>query len=83
MTYSIKLSDLAVKQLDKFDGHIRDRIISALRRCEIRPYAHVKKLVGNPYFRLRVGDYRVIMDIRENELLIFVIEVGHRRKIYK
>lgn len=81
--YSVIFSDLASRQLDKLNKEARLRIISTIKRCRIRPYAHVKKLVGNPYFSLRVGDYRVIMDIRDNELKIFVIELGHRKRIYK
>lgn len=81
--YSITFSDLALKQLKKFDKNLQKRIISTIKRCRIRPYAHVKKIVDSPYFRLRVGDYRVIMDIRNNELNIFVIEMAHRKKIYK
>ncbi|MDD5086545.1 MAG: type II toxin-antitoxin system RelE/ParE family toxin, partial [Candidatus Nanoarchaeia archaeon] len=59
------------------------RIVSTLKRIRIRPYSHIKKLVGSNYFRLRVGDYRVILDIIENKLIIHVIEVGHRKNIYK
>ena len=39
-----------------------------------------KKVVGSKYFRLRVGDYRVIMDIIDNQLIIHVVEVSHRKK---
>ena len=81
--YSVIISDLASKQLDKLSKEVKVRIISTIKRCRIRPYAHVKRLVDSPYFSLRVGDYRVIMDIRDNELKIFVIELGHRKDIYK
>lgn len=81
--YSLKYTDSALKQLKKFDKKINNRIISTLERCRIRPYAHVKKLVGNPYYRLRAGDYRIIVDIKNNELIILVIDVGHRKNIYK
>jgi mRNA interferase RelE/StbE len=83
MSYKIIFSDFAEKQLDKLSNEIQKRIISTLKRCMIRPYPHVKKLVGSKYFRLRVGDYRVILDIIDNELIIHVIELGHRKKIYK
>jgi len=69
-----------LKRLNKED---KTRIISSLERCRIRPYAHVKKLVSSPYFRLRVGDYRVIMDIQSGRLLIIVVEISHRKNIYK
>ena len=80
--YSVEFSETADKQQSKLSRDIQIRIISSLERIRIRPQAHVLKLVGNPYFRLRVGDYRVILDIREDKLIVFVIEVGHRKKIY-
>jgi mRNA interferase RelE/StbE len=83
MTYNILFSEFAEKQLGKLSVETQDRIISTIKRCQIRPYAHVKKLVGSPYYRLRVGDYRVIMDIIENKLIIHIIEIGHRKNIYK
>ncbi|MBW2987145.1 type II toxin-antitoxin system RelE/ParE family toxin [Candidatus Woesearchaeota archaeon] len=81
--YSILLSRIAEKQLKKLDKKTQARIISAIKRCRIRPYAHVKRLVESPYFRLRAGDYRIIMAIKENRLLILVIEIKHRKKVYK
>ena len=83
MTYEATFSDFADKQLSKLSLDVQNRIISTIKRCQIRPYSHVKKLVGSKYFRLRVGDYRVIMDIIENKLIIHVIEIGHRERVYK
>jgi len=83
MIYDITFSDFADKQLSKLPLDTQNRIVSTIKRCRIRPYSHVKKLVGSKYFRLRVGDYRVIIDIIDNKLLIHVIEVGHRKNIYK
>jgi mRNA interferase RelE/StbE len=81
--YEILFSKTAEKQLYKLDHSIQIRIITALERIRVRPYPHVKKLVNSTYFRLRVGAYRIILDIKENKLLIFVIEFGHRKNIYK
>ncbi len=81
--YEIFFSRRAEKQFKKLELCIQDRIISTLERIRIRPKAHVIKLVGDPGYKLRVGEYRVIMDIKQNELLIFVIKMGHRKKIYK
>lgn len=81
--YGVEFSKIAEKQLYKLEKHTQIRIISTIERIRIKPYPHVKRLVGIPYFALRVGVYRVIMDIKEDKLLIFVIEVGHRKDIYK
>jgi mRNA interferase RelE/StbE len=49
-----------------------------------RPDATVKKLAGYAdRYRLRVGDYRVIYDVIDAELVILVVGVGHRREIYR
>ena len=71
------------KFLKKLNEEDSKRIISTLERCRIRPHSHIKKLVSSPYFRLRVGDYRVILDIKAGKLLIIVVEIGHRKNIYK
>lgn len=83
MIYSIVFSDFSLKQLNKLPKDVQKRITSTLKRCRIRPYSHVKKLVGSSTYRLRVGDYRVIMEIDDGELRIHVIELGHRKNIYK
>ena len=80
--YNIEFSKTAEKQFYKLEREVQSRIISALERIKIRPYNHVKKLVGSPYFRLRAGDYRIILNIQETKLIIFIIEVGHRKNIY-
>ena len=81
--FSLIYSDLSLKQLKNLGKELQIRIISSLERIRIRPYPHVKKLVGSSYFRLRVGDYRVILEIKSDKLIIFVIELGHRKEIYK
>jgi len=83
MTFELTYSQKAHEQLKKLEEENRTRILSVLERIRIRPYSHITKLVGSPYFRLRVGDYRVILDIRENKLIILVLEIGHRKNIYK
>jgi mRNA interferase RelE/StbE len=81
--YEIIFSDKAKKQLEKLPGNIQERIGGFLERIKIRPHSFVKKLVGTKYFRGRVGDYRVILDIQSGVLLIMVLEIGHRKNIYK
>jgi mRNA interferase RelE/StbE len=81
--FEVEFSQLAEKQLLKLPNDVQIRIVSTLDRIKIRPHAHILKLVGSPYFRLRVGDYRVILDVQGNTLLIFVISIGHRKNIYQ
>jgi len=83
MSYEIVFTDTSYKQFKKLQKNVQERIVKALERIRIRPEAHVKKLVGDPGYRLRVGDYRVILDIKKNKLIILVIKIGHRKDIYK
>ena len=83
MTYEIIFSDKAFKQLKKLEKKIQVRIIATLERIRIRPESYISKLVGDQGFKLRVGDYRVIIDIDKGKLIILVIKIGHRKKIYK
>jgi len=81
--YEIVFSQKAKKQLFKLERLIQERIISALERIKIRPESYITKLVGDPGYKLRIGDYRIIMDIDKNKLLILVIKIGHRKNIYE
>lgn len=83
MTYSVVFGTRAEKHLLKLPLESRERILAALNRCRIRPYSHVLRLVGSPYYRLRVGNYRIILDIKDQQLAILVIDVGPRERIYK
>lgn len=83
MTYDIIFSDKSSKQLKKLEKEVQERIIKALERIRIRPEVHVTKLIGDPGYRLRVGEYRVILDIEKEKLLILVLKIGHRKGIYK
>jgi len=78
--YEISFSDKALKQLKKFPQEIQARITAVLERISIRPGAHFKKLVGEPYFRLRVGDYRVIVEIKQRILRVELVK--HRKNAY-
>ena len=81
--YEISFSDKAKKQFIKLEKNIQERIGSVLERIRVRPQDFVEKLVGEQGFKLRVGDYRVFLDIDNNNLIIFILELGHRKNVYK
>jgi len=83
LLYEIIFSQKAKKQLFKLEKIIQERIIAVLERIRIRPEAYITKLIGDPGYKIRVGDYRVIMDIDRTKLLVLVIKIGHRRNIYE
>lgn len=80
--YSIDFTKTAERQFDKIDKKFQIRIINVLERIKIRPFHFVKKKEGTPYFIMRVGEYRVILNIEIKSLKIYVLELGHRKKIY-
>ncbi|MHA1683515.1 MAG: type II toxin-antitoxin system RelE family toxin [Promethearchaeota archaeon] len=84
MKFKISWSEKAIKQLEKLPRLIAKQIYHRVDELgeEPRP-AGVKKLVGFPYYRIRVGDYRVIFDIQDDKLIVLILEIGHRKKIYK
>ncbi len=82
MIYRVEFSQLAEKQLSKLEKEMQERIVHSLERMQIRPFHFVEKIVGSEYYRLRVGEYRVILDIQQDKLIIFAVEIGHRRDIY-
>jgi mRNA interferase RelE/StbE len=85
MTYQIEVIRTAVKQLAKLPRRDQRRIRDAIDELAEAPRpTGAKKLVGSDFtWRLRVGDYRVIYEIRDERLLVLVICIGHRRDIYR
>jgi mRNA interferase RelE/StbE len=80
--YSIIFHKNAQNQFNKLNKNLQQRIMSHLERIKIRPHHFVKKLVGSHLYSLRVGNYRVILNIQNKVLVIYVFEIGHRKKVY-
>ena len=84
MTYTVEILRSAQKRLAKIDGQDRSRIIVAIRALanDPRPVGS-KKLSGRSAWRIRIGAYRVIYEIRDSQLLVLVVAVGHRGEVYR
>ena len=81
--YELLYSPVALKQLEKIERDLQERILSVLERLRIRPEScDIKKLIGTHGYRLRVGKYRIIFDLDKNKLKILILEIGHRKNIY-
>ena len=81
--YSVEFSKKAEDQLNKLPLNIQIRVVSVLDRIKINPFHFVKRKQGTPYFILRIGEYRAILDIKKQKLIILILEVGPRKNIYK
>lgn len=87
MVWKIEYSSSALKSLKKLDKQQAKRIVDYLDyrvASSEDPRQFGKSLKGNlgEFWRYRVGDYRIICQIRDNELTILAADVGHRRDIY-
>ena len=84
MTYAIEILRTAQRQLAKVDREDRPRIISEVRALANNPRPHgCKKLSGRPAWRIRVGAYRVVYEIRDDRLLVLIVAIGHRKDVYR
>ncbi len=69
--------------LEKLPKTIAKRIFKKIQETKENPHRYFIKLTNRTEYKLRVGDYRVIADIEDNELKILVAHIGHRSKVYK
>jgi mRNA interferase RelE/StbE len=84
MSYEISILRRASKELAKLPQNDCKKISNAINDLAINPRPlGCKKLKGRPAWRIRVGDYRIIYEISDQKLIIVVIDVGHRRDIYR
>ena len=88
MKYEVDMSEKAVKALKKMDKYtaklITSWISNNLQNCE-DPRRHGKALTANRagQWRYRVGDYRIIAEIQDQKIIIYILDIGHRKNIYK
>jgi mRNA interferase RelE/StbE len=82
--FTVVLSKRAQKQLDKLSDNIAEPIIDAIVGLEENPRPiGYKKLKGRDGYRIRTGNYRIIYDIFDTELIIDIITLGHRKDVYE
>ena len=88
MAWTINFTKTALKQLGKLDKPTARLIVRFMEEKiggsdDARRYGHA--LVGDQKgrWRYRIGDYRVLCELRDSELLVIVVEIGHRKEIYR
>jgi mRNA interferase RelE/StbE len=87
LAWQVKISDTARRQLKKLERQVQRKILDYLKkRIETNedPQRFGKPLRGSltGLWKYRIGDYRIICEIRKNEVVVLVLRVGHRRKVY-
>ena len=87
MKWQVTFSRDALKQLKRLDKHTASLILGWIRKnlegCE-NPRLHGKALTANRtgQWRYRVGDYRIIAELQDKQIVILILNVGHKRDIY-
>ncbi|AKB45348.1 MULTISPECIES: type II toxin-antitoxin system RelE family toxin [Methanosarcina] len=84
--YTVQYTSRAIKDINKLPPEARKRIFDAITEIKEKPYSHVKKLKtspDSPIYSLRVGEYRVLLNITRSQLIIFVIGAGYLSTVYR
>ena len=83
MSYSVKWQPKVLDELEKLPKVVSKRIVRKIDSIKEEPHHFLERLVGDSGYKLRVGDYRIIIDILENEKILAVRVIGHRRNVYE
>jgi len=82
LTYRVIWSETAFKKLKKLDKKTAGRVIYKVEAIKQKPFRFIRRLKGFPLYSLRVGSLRVILSVESNKLVIFVVTLDHRHKVY-
>lgn len=83
--YSIEFDKSVKKTLSKLPNEIIKKLLDTIVKLadDARPNGCKKLQSNGDYYRIKVGNYRIIYEINDGELLILVVEIGHRKEVYK
>jgi len=83
MPWQIEWSEEAARDIINLERDIAKRIIRKLDQVTEDPYRYFERIVGSDEFKLRVGDYRVLVLLANSSKTIFIKKAGNRKNIYK
>lgn len=82
--YKIEFKKSAVKELNEFDSKVIKRIISKIKTLASNPRPEgCIKLTSEERYRIRIGNYRILYEIIDDLLIIYLVKVAHRKDAYK
>lgn len=82
MTYEVLFQSKAEKEFLKLDINVQRMILKKIERIIVRPKDFLERLSNSKYYKLRIENYRLIVDLIDSQLIILIIKVGHRKNIY-
>ena len=80
--YSIELTETSKKFLEKLNKRNSEIILKKIYSIKDNPFRFLKKLEGQKIWRLRIADYRAIIDVIISANKIIVLRIGHRKNVY-
>lgn len=86
MTYAVEWSKRSEKQLARLDQQVARTLVRFMyERAHLSqdPRGIGKQLKDSEFWRYRVGDYRILCEIQDQRLIVLVVELGHRREVYR
>jgi len=81
--YDLIFEKRALKNLNKLELDIKKRIWDKLQDCKLNPFRFLEPLTEIKGFKLRVGEYRIIIDVENKIKILHILKVGHRKNIYE
>ena len=82
--YRLRLKNSAAKEIENLPKKDCARVVGAIQKLLDDPYGqYTQKLSGQEKYRIRVGNYRVLYEIINDELVVMVVKVGHRKDVYR
>lgn len=81
--YEIKFGKKALAEWSKFEQDLKERIWNKLQACKENPFHFLEPLEDIEGYKLRIGDYRAIIDVDNSLGIIWVLKVGHRKNVYE
>jgi len=82
--YRLRLKKSAAKEIENLPKKDCARVVGAIQKLLDDPYGqNIQKLSGQEKYRIRVGNYRVLYEIINDELVVMVVNVGHRKDVYR
>jgi mRNA interferase RelE/StbE len=85
VSYSVEFIRQAVKQFKALSLEDQQRIAPKIDDLAIdpRPFGAIKLAGEEDLYRIRVGNYRIIYAIQDDQLIVLIVKIGHRREVYR
>lgn len=80
--YLVQIEEAAENFLKKLDKKEKDMILKKIYSIRENPFRFLKRLQGDKLWRLRIADYRALVDVIISSNKIIVIKIGHRKNVY-